>query len=197
MKNVKIIIADIRQSTEDAKQNLSQIAPYYVEKYMSAKIKKVAGQELVSGYLLNKYLGIDQDEQITYNEYKKPSPATGSIFFNLSHSEDYVVLAISDCNVGVDVEKIGICHEATVKKIFSTKQKEELSCLEGDAKNEAFFRMWTACEAMLKLKGTGFGEEWDKDVPPVENCRIYTERFNDYILSCATEAEVTITIEKL
>lgn len=194
--SVKIIIANTQLVTGKEEHILSEIAPCYVEKHKGTKIKKDAEQELVSGYLLKQYLGINRDEQLTYNEYSKPSLVSAEIFFNISHSEDYVVLALADCDIGVDVERIRNCHDATVKKVFSTKQKEELSGLEGPAKDERFTEMWTRCEAMLKLKGTGFGEEWDKEKEPVK-CSLYTTRIDDYIVSCATAREAPVVIEKL
>jgi 4'-phosphopantetheinyl transferase len=196
MKKVKIVIVDIRQFTCDTEQVLSQIAPRYAEKYKKTKRPKDAHQELVSGFLLKQYLGIIRDEQFTCNEYGKPFLTSGDCFFNLSHSEDYVVLAIVDCNVGIDVEKVRTCHEATVKKVFNTRQKEKLLGLEGDARNERFTQIWTECEALLKLKGTGFGDEWNVDNRLVESCDIHTFQMQDYIITCVTEMESSIEIEK-
>lgn len=196
MKSVKLIIANTQLVTGKEEHILSQIAPCYVEKHKGTKIQKDAEQELVSGYLLKRYLGVERDEQLTYNAYNKPSLTSADTFFNISHSDDYVVLAIADCDVGVDVERIRSCHEATVKKVFSTKQKNELLKLEGQAKNEKFTEIWTQCEAMLKLKGTGFGEEWDKEKGPAE-CSLYTARIDDYILTCATDKQVPIVIDQL
>lgn len=196
MESVKIIIADTQLVKGKEEYILTQIAPCYVEKHRGAKIKKDAEQELAAGYLLKLCLGINRDEQLTYNAYSKPSLASEEAFFNLSHSGDYVVLAIADGNIGVDVERIMDCHDATVKKVFSSKQKEKLLKLEGQEKDEKFTEMWTQCEAMLKLKGTGFGEEWDKEKAPAK-CHLYTARIDDYMISCATERQAPIKIEKL
>lgn len=197
MKFVKIIIADINHWKDDTEQILLQIAPCYVEKYRRTKILTDARQELVSGLLLKQYLGIERDEQLTYNAYNKPFLVLRDQYFNLSHSGDYVVLAIADCDVGIDIEKIITCHEATVKKVFSTRQREQLLELDREERNEMFTRIWTEYEAMLKLKGTGFGEEWDKEKGPIDNCSIYTVKLGDYFLTCATEKKVSIVTERL
>ncbi len=194
MKNEgKIIIADTRWFQGKEKQILPQIAPCYAKKYRNMKFRQDAEQELAAGYLLKKYLGVDRDEQLTYNTCNKPSLASKAAFFNLSHSKNLVMLAIADCDIGVDIEKIMDCHEATVKKVFSEEEKEELLKLEGNAKNEKYTQMWTVHEAMLKLKGTGFEDSWDKIKEPV-TCSLYTAKIKDYFLSCATEKQTLFEI---
>lgn len=49
---------------------LPQIAPCYVEKYHRFKVEQEARQELVTGYLLRKYLGVCEDGQLRVNEKK-------------------------------------------------------------------------------------------------------------------------------
>lgn len=183
---VKIIFKDIQQLQGKEEQILPHIAPCYAAKYRSSKRWQEAGQELAAGYLLQKYLGVSRDEQLTYNNCNKPFLASGDVFFNLSHSGDMTVLAISNCDIGIDIEKIMTFHEVIVKKVYSEKQKEELMKLKGAAKNERFTEMWTAYEAMLKLKGTGFEDSWDKIKEPVV-CDLHTVRINDYFLSWAVE----------
>lgn len=190
---VKLMIADTQRLRGKEEQILSQIAPCYAKKYRSTKIRRDAEQELAAGYLLQKYLGVSRDEQLTYNACHKPLLTSGTEFFNLSHSGNLVVLAIAGCDVGVDIEKIMDCHEATVKKMFSEKQQEELLWLEGEAKNEKFTEMWTTYEAMLKLKGTGFSDSWDTIKEPVA-CHLHTTKIDEYFLSCATENQTLFEI---
>ncbi len=196
-QSVTIIIADAHLAEGKEEYLLSQAAPCYVKKHKTSKIKKDALQALVAGYLLKRYLGISKDEQLTYNVYGKPSLASSETCFNISHSGDYVVLAIADCEVGVDIEKVMPFHEATVKKVLCKKQKEELYKTEGQARNEKFTQMWTQCEARLKLKGIGFGEGWEKEKESEECCSLYTTRIDDYFISCATENPADVEIEKL
>lgn len=192
----KIIIADTRQFQGKEEVILPQIAPCYAMKYRNTKIRRDARQELAAGYLLQKYLGVSRDEQLSYNACHKPLLASGTAFFNLSHSENLAVIAIAGCEVGVDIEKTMDFHEATVKKMFCEKQQEELLQLKGRAKNEKFTQMWTIYEAKLKLKGTGFEDSWDKIKEPVK-CHLHTKKVDDYYLALATEKETALIIEKL
>ncbi len=54
--------------------------------------------------------------------------------FNLSHSGKYVVLAIADQEVGIDIERVRPYHEATAKKIFSNEIQNAMSELCGEEK---------------------------------------------------------------
>lgn len=181
MQKVKVIIADVNHFTGDTKSLLTQIAPSYRQKYQEHKIQKDKDQELVSGLLLRKYLGVTEDAQIRYNEYKKPYLASGEAYFNLSHSEDLVALAIADCEVGLDIEKVRKCHEATVKKVFNEKQKRMLSEYSGKERDACFTRLWTECESVLKLNGTGFGDSWA--TIPFDCCHIHTIKWEEYYIS--------------
>lgn len=195
MHLVKIIITKATEYADCLEKHIDLIAPCYAEKYLSAKIISDARQELVSGLLLKKYLGVDSNEQLTYNAFQKPFLSSGEVYFNLSHSGEHIVLAISDCPIGVDVEKIMEYHDATAKKIFSTKQREYLLSLNNMERNEHFTKLWTKFEAVLKLKGTGFSETWEKEHPPTEGYHLDTLRTEDYFITCATEKKVTIEIE--
>ena len=188
------MIEDVRLLEPDAEQILMQIAPCYAVKYKDSKIKKNAEQELLSGIMLKRCLGVNQDKQLTCNEFGKPFLVSGDKFFNLSHSDNYVVLAWGDSEVGVDIEKIRPYHKATAEKIFSTEQKAVLAELTGAARDRAFTKIWTECEAELKLKGTGFSEGWDKEKGPLEKCSIYSFEFDDCFISLATEEKVAVTV---
>lgn len=189
----KLIIANAEHILQYEKQILSQIAPQYVKKYQEHKIEADKKQELMAGHLLKTYLDIEREEQLVINENGKPLLKAGKPFFNLSHSGNYVVLVIADCEIGVDIEHIMQCHEATVKKVYSPRMQEELTDLLGEEKNEKFSQLWTEFEARLKLKGTGFGEGW-KEIQDME-CYIETRRMEDFFVSVAAEYPLNIEVE--
>lgn len=188
MESVKLIIADIRRVELNEEKMLSEIAPCYVKKYHDHKILRDKKQEIVSGLLLKEYLGIVSDEQISYNKFGKPELVSGELHFNLSHSGNYVILAIAGCEVGTDVEEIMTCHEATAKKVYREEQKRELEALAGADRNEKFTEIWTKYEAVLKLNGTGFANGWD-DIS-IGNNYIFTMKYEECYISCATKEEV-------
>lgn len=193
-EKVKVIIADVEDILKYESEIFPQIAPQYVKKYREHKIESDKKQELMAGYLLKYYLNVERDEQLVIRENGKPELTAGKPYFNLSHSGKYVVLAIADYEIGIDIERIMPCHEATVKKVYSPKMQDELTGLEGEERNYKFIQLWTEFEARLKLKGTGFGEGW-KEIQDM-NCYIDTRMVEDYFISVAMEKEIGVNIQK-
>lgn len=192
MKKGKIILANIND-IKDKDEIVSQIAPMYIQKYRSLSLLTDKNQELVAGYLLKKYLGIYKDDQILYNKYGKPYLSSGNVAFNLSHSEEYVVLAMADREVGVDVEKIRKYHDATVKKVFNDDQRKMLEQLPVSKKDSKFTEIWTKMESILKLEGTGFTDRWP-EIDYSAYC-VQTIQWNSYFISVATREAVSFAFE--
>lgn len=92
-----------------------------------------------------------------YGEKGKPYLREYPLFFNLSHSGEYVVCAVSDREIGVDIQK---CSDVDVGRIAERFfSKEECKALEGcgtvEERRRLFFRLWVRKEAYGKLLGEG------------------------------------------
>lgn len=88
------------------------------------------------------------------NEHGKPYLKTdASLFFNISHSGDWVVCAFSDTEVGVDIERIGKERLGVAERFFHPREIAVLREMSEQA--ELFFRYWSAKESVLKYRGTG------------------------------------------
>ena len=124
----------------------------------------IASHGFVRSVLAN-YLNIDADE-IVYlkgeqgKPYLSPSPNcdTKSLQFNLSHTQDIAVLAVTkNSEVGIDIEHNdrktdwkGIC-----KRFFTVPEQDTLFSLAKEQQEIAFFDLWTRKEAYMKVLGTG------------------------------------------
>ncbi len=81
--------------------------------------------------------------------------------FNLSHSDDFAVVAIApqptQDEVGVDVEIVRPMRDALAlaKSNYTAAEREPLTLLEGQARDTEFLRIWTRKEACLKALGSG------------------------------------------
>ncbi len=73
------------------------------------------------------------------------------LFFNLSHSGDWVVCAVSDREIGVDAQQFTPCNMRVAQRSFTQTELAWLS----EAPDQRFTPLWTAKEAYVKL--TGFG----------------------------------------
>ncbi len=81
-----------------------------------------------------------------------------SIEFNVSHSGDYALIAITlENTVGVDIEKInpGIDYQSLSNRFFSNKEKYELISFDNNEKLDAFYRAWVRKESFIKATGKG------------------------------------------
>lgn len=146
-----------------------------------AKMRTVLADDLART-LLSWALSCEKsDISFSYGEYGKPLLADGSYYFNISHSEDAVVAAVSARPVGIDVERIRDISPSIAKKFFCYNEQVYLfghepsdtdykSTLSPDARMR-FFELWTAKEAYLKCRGTGMTH-----VKTVDTTRLSFER---------------------
>lgn len=114
--------------------------------------------------LLGKYLDTSpQHIKFIYNANKKPYLASpqGNYFFNISHTKGEFLIAVSNVEVGVDIEYINpvFAYKDIASNYFSAA---EVAYINSSPKpTEAFFLLWTRKEALLKACGTGI----DDDLP--------------------------------
>ena len=106
------------------------------------------------------------------NQYHKPfleeSANRNDLQFNLSHSEDLTLIAVSrGTAVGIDVERMRRIPDALqiVNRFFSLDERRYLNSLPPAEFEEGFFACWTAKEAFLKGIGKGLSH-------PLENFSI-------------------------
>ena len=81
--------------------------------------------------------------------------ANSDIYLNLSHSGNYVMAAISDAHIGVDVEHIENNHKIKelIKYVLDNKEIEEFNKSQNQIKD--FYLMWTKKESYIKCIGKG------------------------------------------
>lgn len=112
-------------------------------------------QSLGAGLLLRHVLhlhGIIQ-EDICYGENGKPE--THGICFNLSHSHDMVVCAVSEKAVGCDIEKITDARKHLAERFFCKEEILHLETFANTERDSEFFRLWTMKESYMKMTGEG------------------------------------------
>jgi 4'-phosphopantetheinyl transferase len=111
--------------------------------------------------ILSRYLECEPDQiQFRYNQWGKPSIDRDEFEFNLSHSEDNFLLAVSRQPVGVDIEAIRATYELELmaQTVFSKVEWVEWSRLTTSEKIKSFYQIWTRKEALLKGIGCGITE---------------------------------------
>lgn len=127
------------------------------------------------------------------------------LYFNLSHSEGMVMCAISDKEVGCDVEKQAALDRSLAEYVM---QDHELEWIYGSSREQEqqhrFFRLWTLKESYMKATGLGislepksFGMLALDGIPavknPVDEKRFYFKEFfldDGYCYACCVLSEM-------
>lgn len=87
---------------------------------------------------------------------KEPEGWYRPLHFNLSHSGEYVVLAVSDQAVGVDIEYKKKNALGIAKRFFCPEEYEIILAADGEkAQEQLFLEYWTMKEAYVKYSGKG------------------------------------------
>lgn len=98
-----------------------------------------------------------------YGQGGKPYFENYPYYFNLSHSGDYVACALSEREVGIDLqEHRGAALERVAERYFSPA--EVFALMRVRDRTALFFRLWARKEAYGKLSGKGIMEVVGRDL---------------------------------
>ena len=109
--------------------------------------------------ILAQYTGqAPQHIAFRYAAFGKPSLAEGHWQFNVSHSAQHALVAVSRAVVGVDLERVH-CSEADLPGLIDlvchAQERAALDLLDGAARQALFYQIWTRKEAYCKAQGKG------------------------------------------
>ncbi|WP_392886961.1 4'-phosphopantetheinyl transferase family protein [Eubacterium limosum] len=122
----------------------------------------VTGKTVHVEVLLNKIFekkGLPVPVKVEKNRYGKPFlKEYPSLHFNGSHSGDYLVCAVSQNPVGVDVQLIDRTKRLMplAKRFMSPGEVRRLESLDDEKRTQAFYRLWAQKESYMKYRGLGF-----------------------------------------
>jgi 4'-phosphopantetheinyl transferase len=96
--------------------------------------------------------------EFNVNEYGKPFlKGNYGLHFNVSHSEDWIVCAIDNKPVGIDIEKVRPVDLLEIaSQLFSDEEYKTLIVKSPEDRQRFFFDLWTLKESYIKAVGTGF-----------------------------------------
>lgn len=121
------------------------------------RVRSLVGHALAR-WMLGERTGV-RPETIRFGEgaYGKPYwPERPDVYFNVSHSGDWVVAAVDVADVGVDIERIRLPDFRIAERFFAPQEYASLMRLEDEAaRTEFFFELWTLKESYVKALGAG------------------------------------------
>jgi 4'-phosphopantetheinyl transferase len=201
---------------------------YVFDKKLISEIRLVSHEKkcdaidiskLVAIYSIQKCSNLKiSDIQFNTNDFGKPFLENYSdLHFNISHSNNLIICAVSKKNIGVDIEYIKhIPLNSFVNKFFTLSEWEYIHNSEN--KHNSFFELWTLKESYVKYIGSGLRKCFSKfeivknkgKYSIVDNgvlcnkLNLSSSNFNfEYRISLCTESEITrinikmVDLEKL
>jgi len=167
----------------------------------NAKIKrlKTYQNKLQSAtvYLLLRYAlhcEYDINEAVVFNYSDKGKPLLKDyphIHFSLSHCKSAVSCALSDKEIGVDIQDVRPVTSRLANRVLTEDEFKQF--INSKSPNEYFCKVWTIKEAYLKKTGQGIGAAlFEVETNNIKDITIFQEK-NYYC--CATE--ISMEVQKI
>ncbi len=157
----KFYIRDIRTlSDPKEKPSVMEGLPFLRQekslRYLQAEDRK---RSLAAGMIIEDILR-DFGCSGTLKEGLNGKPEIDGIYFNVSHSGEYVIGVVSDTPVGCDIEKMGKAPLEIADRYFYDSEKDYI--MNHKDKDYAFWQMWTLKESYMKMTGEGMQLKLDR-----------------------------------
>lgn len=186
-----------------------KLQPFF-SKYRKSKIRLSSNQEYINQnieteyivyHLFNKLFGIESlDFEVV--GVGRPIVKDNPFHFNIAHSKDYLVVAISDKNISIDIEHINPRHLKIKKRLYNEKVKYDIDRVIKDFTIKEAFVKYFASTVTTNLKSISIQEETVQN----EKYQLYYQSFkflDEYYISVCTtindvfELEIIESIEKI
>ena len=179
-KGADIWLLDFTALTENQITNLSKsLSQEELTRAQAVKHKQqhfLATRALVRKVLAH-YTGIPSASlEFARREQGKPylANAPSPIYFNLSHSGNFAVLAVTTLGeIGVDIETIRPRNFlAIAERYYHADELKQLLATPEAEREPLFFKLWTLKEAFFKATGGGISSGLDKAVFSFRNTTV-------------------------
>ena len=167
MEIVKLLIVDINLANQYHHFLLKVLSDEQKEKAFRFKNEKDQMRCLLSSYLMSQLSKEDLQRNLTGKPYYPNGP-----FFNISHSGKYVIIAIANEEVGVDIEEDIEKNMDILLRIFNEAEAKMIK------EHADFYYLWCAKESLIKCMGSSVSKI--KEVPSLPLNGLKTFKGVDY-----------------
>ena len=167
MQKITLIVSNINVAFKHRKQLFESLNEAQKAKALRYKNEYDQVRSLVSSSMMNAL----SKEIVLYKENGKPYFANGP-YFNISHSGDYVIMAIAKNEVGVDIEENKPKDMTMLLKIFNEAEAKMIK------EHADFYYLWCAKESLIKCIGSTVGHI--KEIPALPLNGLKTFKGQDY-----------------
>lgn len=119
----------------------------YIQKWS----KEDAPWERILADVLKTYYYIEETPTILRDEMGKPYLKDSKLHFNVSHSGEYLAIAVSESPVGIDIQETKNIKDGMYRKVVQPKEQS----LIGEDRQRDFLRLWSLKESYVKAEGKG------------------------------------------
>ena len=167
MKIIRLLIVDINVGFNHQHFLLKSVNDEQKEKALRFKNEKDQIRSLISSYLINSL----SDQKLLKKEMGKPYYENGP-YFNVSHSGKYVIMALSENEVGVDIEENNDKDMSALTRIFNESEAKMIK------EHADFYYLWCAKESLIKCFGGSVSQI--KEIPSLPLNGLKTFKGKDY-----------------
>ncbi|MEG0308500.1 MAG: 4'-phosphopantetheinyl transferase superfamily protein [Clostridium sp.] len=186
MEIYAVKISDISQEELDNLSLLTHLEKRCkIEKFINKKdkVRTLIGEILIKTIIFQQ-LRI-RNIHITFekNQYGKPYLKGYPKFnFNISHSGDFVVCAIDDKPIGIDVEQVkNIEYKEVAESFFSVSEFDYIVKEDLNLKLNKFYEIWTLKESYIKCCAQGLSiplKSFSIDIDQYQNIKVIIDNEN-------------------
>lgn len=126
-----------------------------------------AGRKFLFEALIHENITSYSEDDILVSQNGKPYFKDNKVFFNISHSENYLLAALSGAPVGVDIEEQRDSLLRVKKKILSDEEINGVLNLDKEDLAAYLLKKWVMLESYSKLTSLGLPQALKE--PPVIN----------------------------
>ncbi|MBL1228788.1 4'-phosphopantetheinyl transferase superfamily protein [Enterococcus sp. BWB1-3] len=164
MKIYAVNINNCHLNNQDLKQHLPEKAVKSIARYKNPiDYRRSLIAYAVLFAICEQTQEISRELVLEKNEYGKPFfQDLPNYSFNISHSKDWIVLAVSSAEVGIDIEyNEPFDHDEVVESFFAESEKQFFFRTITNQETKVFYRFWTLKESYIKAVGKGMTVKLD------------------------------------
>lgn len=157
---VEITIAEIEEDIPFQENLLFFVSEHRRNRIIRYKNELDKKRSLLAELLIQKAVikkaGL-KNAAIGRNKYGKPYiKDIENFYFNISHSGNYVVIGVSEKEIGIDIERKDRVDYRIAERFFSKKEVRDIfSCSSEQDRIDKFYQIWTLKESYVKALGKG------------------------------------------
>lgn len=160
MNHIYYMLFDTSVSDQEKDLYMQFLSGERRQRVLKRKSSKAALECMLTGLFLR--YGLEQTgnknlyTQIRYTGNGKPYVEGNPVYFNLSHSGEYVILLIADQPCGIDIQKAVGDKEKLASRVMYPEEFKRFQEMDSSVDRAALLtQCWCAKEAYLKYTGEG------------------------------------------